>query len=119
MATVSIYLVTRSAWARENQETIERVIRAYDRASDVINNETDAATQIIANAVSGDAELFAAIIPNQRYRIEFTQTQLDSFDAIAQFLVDSGKLRPDFDIRDFINFDAMERAVPGSVQADL
>ncbi|MCE2532115.1 MAG: hypothetical protein J4F44_06580 [Acidimicrobiia bacterium] len=45
--------------------------------------------------------------------------QLDSFDAIAQFLIDSGALPGDFDIREFIDFRAMEEAVPGSVKADL
>jgi len=117
--TVAIYLVAGAEWADENQDIIVKVLRAYDKASTVLNDEPEAAAQIVADAVSGDAELFAKFIPNQRYRVEFTQVQLDSFDAIAQFLVDSGKLDADFDIRDFIDFDAMETAVPGSVTADL
>jgi ABC-type nitrate/sulfonate/bicarbonate transport system substrate-binding protein len=117
--TVAIYLVASSEWADENQEAITRVLRAYDKASVVLNEEPEAAAQIVADAVSGDAELFANFIPNQRYRVEFTQVQLDSFDAIAQFLIDSGKLPADFDIREFIDFAAMEKAVPGSVTADL
>ncbi|MFV2044319.1 MAG: ABC transporter substrate-binding protein [Anaerolineales bacterium] len=117
--TVAIYLVASSEWADENQDIIGSVLKAYDKTTAVINDDPVAAAQIVADAVSGDAELFAKIIPNQRYRVEFTQVQLDSFDAIAQFLIDSGKLRADFDIRDFIDFDAMEKAVPGSVTADL
>ena len=85
----------------------------------MLNEEPEAAAQIVADAVSGDAELFANITPNQNYGVAFTQVQLDSFDAIAQFLIDSGRLPADFDIRDFIDFRAMESAVPGSVTADL
>jgi len=117
--TVAIYLVAATEWADANQEIIKRVLRAYDKANVVLQNETQAAAQIVADAVSGDAELFSNFIPNQRYAVEFPQVQLDSFDAIAQFLIDSGTLQADFDIREFIDFRAMEEAVPGSVQVDL
>lgn len=117
--TVAIYLVASTDWADENQEIIERILRAYDKANLVLQNETEAAAQIVADAVSGDAALFANFMPNQRYRVEFTQVQLDSFDAIAQFLIDTDVLDADFDIREFIDFRAMEEAVPGSIKADL
>lgn len=117
--TVAIYLVASSEWADQNQDTIVRVLRAYDKASKMLQDDPVAAGKIVADAVSGDAELFANTIPNQRYNIAFDQVQLDSFDAIAQFLIDSGKLPADFDIREFIDFRAMEEAVPGSVTADL
>jgi len=117
--TVAIYLVSGAEWADANQDTIVKVLRAYDKASEVINSETEAAAKIVADAVSGDAELFAKIMPNQRYGVSFSDVQLNSLDAIAQFLIDSGKLDSDFDVRDFIDFDAMEEAVPGSVTANL
>ena len=117
--TVAIYLVSGAEWADANQDIIVRVLRAYDKASKVINAEPDAAAKIVAAAVSGDADLFAKIIPNQRYGIGFSQVQLDSLDAIAKFLIDSGHLDPDFDIREFLDFRAMEKAVPGSVTANL
>ena len=117
--TVAIYLVASTEWADDNQEIIERILRAYDKANVVLQNETPAAAKIVADAVSGNEELFANIMPNQRYTVEFTQVQLDSFDAIAQFLIDSGVLAADFDIREFIDFRAMEKAVPGSVKVDL
>ena len=44
---------------------------------------------------------------------------LDELDNIAAFLIERGVLEPDFDVRGFIDLDAMERAVPGSVTADI
>lgn len=117
--TNGIYLVTSAEWAEANQDVIVRVLRAYDKASDVIQSDPEAAAQIVADAVSGDAVQFANTIPNQNYDVQFTQVQLDAFDSVAQFLIDSGRLPADFDIREFIDFEAMETAVPGSVQADL
>lgn len=117
--TSAIYLVAGAEWAAENQDIIVRVLRAYDRASEVLNAEPEAAAQIIADAVSGDAATFARIIPNQRFAVGFSDVQLESFDEIAQFLIDTGKLPADFDIREFLDFEAMEIAVPGSVTADL
>ncbi len=117
--TVAIYLVAGAEWTANNQDTLVKLLKAYNEASKVIQADPDAAAKIVAKDVSGDAALFAKIIPNQRYGIGFTQVQLDSLDAIAKFLIDSGKLPKDFDIRKFIDFRAMEKAVPGSVTADL
>ncbi len=119
LETSAIYLVAGAEWAAANQDIIVRVLRAYDRASKVLNAEPDAAAKIIADAVRGDAATFAAIIPNQRFGIGFSDVQLHSFDKIARFLIDTGKLPADFDIRKFLDFKAMEIAVPGSVTADL
>ena len=117
--TVAIYLIAEASWAAANQETIERVLRSYDLASDFITENTEEAAQIVADAVSGNAELFANIMPNQNYRVEFTQVMLDSLDAISVFLIERDVLEAGFDARKFMDLDAMERAVPGSVTADL
>lgn len=119
LGTTGIYLVTSADWAEANQDSIVRLLRAYNKASEMVQSDPNAAAQIVAKAVSGDAEQFANIIPNQNYNVQFTQAQLDAFDAVAQFLIDSGRLPANFDIREFIDFKAMEIAVPGSVQADL
>lgn len=117
--TVAIYLIAEAGWAAENQLAIERVLKSYDQASDFVNADPVAAGQIVADAVSGNAELFANTIPNQRYMVGFTQVMLDSLDAIAGFLIESGVLDADFDVRNFVDLAAQERAVPGSVTADL
>jgi ABC-type nitrate/sulfonate/bicarbonate transport system substrate-binding protein len=117
--TVAIYLIAEAGWAAENQLAIERVLKSYDQASAFINDDPVGAGQIVADAVSGDAELFANVIPNQNYTVGFTQVMLDSLDAIAGFLIESGKLDAGFDVRDFVDLTAQELAVPGSVTADL
>ncbi len=119
LETMATYLIARADWAKENQETIKKVVRAYDSASKMIGENVSQAAQIVADAVSGDAGMFEKAIPGQNFRVGFTQIQLDSFDSIAQFLIESGKLKEDFDIRKFISFDTMEKAVPGSVTANL
>lgn len=117
--TVAIYLIAEAGWAAENQLAIERVLRSYDQASAFINDDPVAAAQIVADAVSGNAEVFANTIPNQRYMVGFTPVMLESLDAIAGFLIESGVLDAGFDVRDFVDLAAQERAVPGSVTADL
>lgn len=117
--TVAIYLVAGAEWAEANHDTIVRVLRAFDAASADLESDPTGTAQIVADAVSGNAELFANIIPNQRYQIGFTPVMLDSLDAIARFLIEAGTLPTDFDIREFLDLDAMEEAVPGSVTADL
>lgn len=119
LGTTGIYLVTSAEWAEANQDTLVRVLRAYDKANAVVENEPEAAAQIVAKAVSGDAAQFAKIFPKQHYAIRFTQDQLDVLDSVAQFLIESGRLPADFNVKDFIDFTAMEIAVPGSVEVDL
>ncbi len=117
--TVAIYMIAEAGWAADNQDAIEQVIKSYHLASDFIEDDTAAAAQIVADAVSGNAELFGNIMPNQHYRIGFNQVMLDSLDAIAAFLIERGVLEAGFDVRGFMDLSAMERAVPGSVTADL
>lgn len=116
--TVAIYMIAEASWAADNQLAIERVLRSYDQASAFIADDAGAAAEIVADAVSGNADLFANTIPNQHFGIEFNQTMLDSLDAIATFLVERGTLDADFDVREFLSLDAMEAAVPGSITAD-
>lgn len=117
--TVAIYMIAEASWAADNQETIERMLRAYHKASAYINEDPVRAGKIVADAVSGNAELFGNIIPNQNYGIGVNQVMVDSLDAIAGFLIDRGVLEEGFDVRGFMDLAAMERAVPGSVTADI
>jgi len=117
--TVAIYMIAEAGWAAENQDAIEQVLKSYDRASGFINDNPIEAGQIVADAVSGNAELFGSIIPNQNYRVGFTQVMLDSLDSIAAFLIERGVLEPGFDVRGFMDLSAMDRAAPGSITADL
>ena len=119
LETSAIYLIAEASWAAENQLAIERVLKSYDKASDFVNADPVAGGQIVADAVSGNAELFATTIPNQNYQVGLTQVMLDSLDAIAGFLIESGVLEEGFDVRDFVDISAQELAVPGSVTADL
>jgi len=119
LETSAIYLIAEASWAAENQLAIERVLKSYDKASDFVNADPVAGGQIVADAVSGNAELFATTIPNQNYQVGITQVMLDSLDAIAGFLIESGALEEGFDVRDFVDITAQELAVPGSVTADL
>ena len=117
--TVAIYMIAEAGWAAGNQDAIEQVLKSYHLASGFAEDDPAAAAQIVADAVSGNAELFGNIIPNQHYRIGFNQVMLDSLDAIAAFLIEREVLEAGFDVRGFMDLSAMERAVPGSVTADL
>lgn len=119
LETVAIYLIAETGWATENPETIERVLAAYDDASEYIASDVEGAAKIVADGTGGDAEVFAASLPGQNFQVGLTQPMLDSLDAIAQFLIDSDVLADDFDVRDFLKLDAMESAVPGSITAEL
>ncbi len=117
--TVAIYLIAETGWAEENQDTIERVLKAYDAAAQYTNANVAETAAIVAEAVDGPEELFANVIPNQNYGIAMTQVMLDSLDAIAQFLIEREVLPADFDVRNFMKLTAQESAVPGSITADL
>ena len=85
----------------------------------MIQSNPNGSAEIIARSNKGNAKIFKAIIPRQRYNIAFTPVMLNSFDSIAQFLIDSGKLPNSFNIRTFLDLRAMKKAVPGSVTANF
>lgn len=119
LGTTAIYVIAETTWANENADVIERLLKSYNEAATYIASNIEDAAQIVADGTSGDAGVYGAVMPNQNFKVEFTQPMLDALDSIAAFLIESGKLDADFDVRGFFNLSAMEAAVPGSVTADL
>ena len=117
--TVAIYLVAKTSWVNKNQKLLESILRSYDRASKVIKSNPNESAEIIARSNKGNPKFFKALIKGQGFNIAFTPVMLNSFDSIAQFLIDSGKLPSSFNIRTFLDLRAMKKAVPGSVTANL
>jgi ABC-type nitrate/sulfonate/bicarbonate transport system substrate-binding protein len=115
----SISLVAGRQWTEEHPDEVRRVLTAFADAAEFVAADPDATGQIVADAVQGDAAQIASITPGQGWGLGFDQAQLDNLDALAGFLVDSGKLDADFDVRGFLNLDLMEEVAPGSVTADL
>ena len=119
LGTVSVFLIAGRDWTEKHPEEVARVLTAFNQASTFVNANNDEAAKIIADAVHGDAAQIAQTNPNQNWKLGFAQEQLDALDQIAQFLIGSGKLAKDFDVRSFLNFEIMEKVLPGSVTAKL
>ena len=117
--TVAIYLVAKTSWVNENQKLLESILRSYDRASKVIQSNPNGSAEIIARSNKGNPKVFKALIQGQSFNVAFTPVMLNSFDSIAQFLINSGKLPSSFNIRTFLDLRAMKKAVPGSVTANM
>jgi len=117
--TVAIYLVAKTSWVNKNQKLLESILRSYNRASKVIQSNPNESAAIIARSNKGNDKVFKALIQGQGFNIAFTPVMLNSFDSIAQFLIDSGKLPSNFNIRSSLDLRAMKKAVPGSVTANL
>jgi ABC-type nitrate/sulfonate/bicarbonate transport system substrate-binding protein len=117
--TVAIYLVAKTSWVNKNQKLLESILKSYNRASKVIQSNPNESAEIIARSNKGNAKVFKALIQGQGFNIAFTPVMLNSFDSIAQFLIDSEKLPSSFNIRTFLDLRAMKKAVPGSVTANL
>ena len=117
--TVAIYLVAKTSWVNKNQKLLESILKSYNRASKVIQSNPNESAEIIARSNKGNPKVFKALIQGQSFNIAFTPVMLNSFDSIAQFLIDSEKLPSSFNIRTFLDLRAMKKAVPGSVTANL
>ena len=117
--TVAIYLVAKTSWVNKNQKLLESILKSYNRASKVIQSNPNESAEIIARSNKGNPKVFKALIQGQGFNIAFTPVMLNSFDSIAQFLIDSEKLPSSFNIRTFLDLRAMKKAVPGSVTANL
>lgn len=119
LGTVSVFLIAGRDWTEKHPEEVTRVLQAFNKSAAFVAANNDEAAKIIADAVHGDAAQIAQTNPNQNWNLGFSQQQLDALDQIAQFLIGSGKLAKDFDVRKFLNFEIMEKVVPGSVTAKL
>jgi len=111
----SIFLIARTDYARNNTSAITRVLRAFDKASTFINQNTQQAAQIIASNEKGDAAALAGVLPAQGYGLGMSAQQMTGLKEIAQFLVTAGKLSQSLNLSDYFDLAAMRAAVPGKV----
>lgn len=110
------YMITTAEYAAENAETIARLMRVLERASADIIADPEAAAEITATAVGGDAAALLPSIQTMQPGLGFSTAQRDQLSAIEQFLKDAGRIPADTDVLATLQLDVLRDVAPDSVE---
>lgn len=110
------YMITTADYAAQNTEAIARLMRVLERASADIIADPEAAADITAAAVSGDAAALLPSIQTMQPGIGFSTAQRDQLSAIEQFLKDGGRIPADTDVAATLQLDVLRDVAPDSVE---
>lgn len=104
------YLVTFKDWAHNNQQTLEKYLRAIDRANEYMKQYPEEAQQIIAAQTSLDPQFIKSVWGDYNFALFLDQSILLSLEQQARWTktqgIVVGTTTPDY--LDLVYFDALE-----------
>ena len=105
-------LVASKDYAANNPEALSAILRAMDKAADVVADDVDAAAAIVASGIAGDASKIKPIILGQNYALSFEPAAMASLKAKYDFLVESGVIDPPYDYAAQFDLETLRAAAP-------
>jgi ABC-type nitrate/sulfonate/bicarbonate transport system substrate-binding protein len=114
--STSALLVTTKEYYANNKDTVVRTLRGFQKASEYLGANLDAAADQIAKKVGGDAAQIKNVVSQQRYGLTFGPRAMSSLKAKYDFLVKAGKIEP-YDFAAQFDTSALKEAMP-SVEVD-
>lgn len=110
--STSAPLVVLKDYYDTHKETVAKTLRAFQKASEFMESDLDAAVKLIAASVGGDEAQIKNVVQQQRYGLSFGSSPMSSLKAKYDFLVAAGKIEP-YDFTAQFDADALSEAIPG------
>ncbi|MDR1377744.1 MAG: ABC transporter substrate-binding protein [Synergistaceae bacterium] len=115
--TVTVLLSTQK-FLTENKDIVVNYVKALEEIVRFINAEPEKTAEIVQKQINIPAEQVLMNLQRNEISVNFTQTTLDTLDAINQWGRGAGFIKNVFDVRDYVNVEALKEAFPESVSYD-
>ncbi|MBR1864268.1 MAG: ABC transporter substrate-binding protein [Ruminococcus sp.] len=114
-SVVGSYLVTTDGFIDANADLLADYLSALDESVQFINNDLDSAADRISAKFGIDAEQFKSDWKTRTIVIGFTEEGAANLDNVNEWALGQNKYPEAYNIRDFINTSAIEKAFPDRV----
>lgn len=108
-------LFTSEEFAKNNKETVEKVITAIAKASDYLRTNRKEAVALLADAFQLTPDQMDKIADVNEYTLTINDQMIDDMNSLAGFLASRGKVAEGTDVRNWINTDALSAVNPDLV----
>lgn len=107
------YISVNTRYAEKNPETVIKVLKALDQATDFLNSNREEAAEIIAANTKAPLDSTINLLKLNEFRLSLDDQDAASFATIADFA--SGVLKTPVSFETSADPSYLEKAVPGSV----
>lgn len=97
----TIVLTANTDWAKQNEETVEKFLRALKKSEDFIKKNPEEAMDIVSSFTKLDKETLRSIWPNLTLSINLDKKLVPTMQKEAQWAKDTGKIKPETAIPNF------------------
>lgn len=108
-------IVAANEWIREHPDTLVHVLTALDEAAAWVKENPDETAEILFREVKQPKEATLQDLETLNWNIGFTQESFDSLESQKQYMVDTGIIAEDFDLKRKLHLDAIRQAKPERV----
>jgi NitT/TauT family transport system substrate-binding protein len=112
----SIFLVAGVDFIKQNQKTVQGVLKSLDEGSTYVNTHPDETAQAIAKSTQSDAATLKSIIPTTKFGISLTKDQLQGLGDVQKFAVERKLLKPGADVSTYVDSTALQAVLPEKVK---
>jgi NitT/TauT family transport system substrate-binding protein len=112
--TVTLFLSTND-YLENNKETVANYIRALDEIVAFIRSEPERTAEIVHKKTNVPAEQVLINLERSEIKLEFTQETIDTLDSINGWGREAGFIKQEYDVRDYVNVDALREVFPDRV----
>jgi NitT/TauT family transport system substrate-binding protein len=113
--TVTV-LISTQKYLDENKEIMVRYLKAVDEILEFMANDPEKAGEIINKKTNVPVEQVVLNIKREAIKLEFNQLTIDSLDRINKWGHDAGVIKIPYDVRNYVNVDALRDAFPDRVE---
>lgn len=112
----SIFLVAGVDFIKQNQKTVQGVLKSLDEGSTFVNTHPDETAEAIAKSTQSDPATLKSVIPTTKFGVSLTKDQLQGLADVQKFAVERKLLKPGADVNTYVDSSALEAVLPGKVK---
>lgn len=112
---VSSYLVADRKFAEEHPKEIESLLKAIKKGVAYVEKNPDGTADIAYKELKINKEDVLRDIKRTNYTLEFKQEDFDHLSQMQEWLVDQGKLKNKYDLKEKLYLDPLKKAFPDAV----
>ena len=117
---LSVYstMVVNNDYAKEHPETVIKIIRAVEKATDFINNNREEAVKILSEEFGIDEGDLTTIMSRNDYTMGVTEDYIYWSDWLADYIQSKDIIQKELKIEDYNDFEILKENFPELYQLD-
>ena len=100
----------------KNPETVEKLLRALNKATNYINEHPEDAAKIIAKRINIDEKECLRIMQENKYTMQYDQQFVDGANNMANFMLEMGNIKSVPNTDEYLDPTMLKKVVPDEVK---